>query len=387
MRTLSWKEVEDILAGATALGCGGGGDYEEGRELMRRAYDEGRAVRLAAPDELADDAVVCVPYGVGGLTVGDEAVYAGLEPPAEHPSVLAVRALGEHLGVEFGALMTGELGGTSISDAFFPAAMLDLPVVDADPVGRAVPELEHSLFKVHGLPIAPEAVVNEIGDTVIVTRVADDARAEALVRALAVASRNLVWVADHALQWGELRDVVILGAIGHAQHVGEALRAAREREEDAAAAVAAAGRRPRRLPRPRHVVRVGGARRLHLGRARAGRRGRGRRLLLPRLVQEREPARLARRRAGRDGAGPHLLLLGRDRRAGHQPAPRAGRGRDGRRRPGRAAVAYPGTASPRSARGTSASTSTSYRWRIAPARSDALPPGRRPTPRRRHAVR
>ena len=103
--------------------------------------------------------------------------------------------------------MTGELGGTSISDAFFPAAMLGLPVVDADPVGRAVPELEHSLFKVNGLPIAPEAVVNEAGDTVIVTRVADDGRAEALVRALAVASRNLVWVADHALPWGLLRDV------------------------------------------------------------------------------------------------------------------------------------------------------------------------------------
>jgi DUF917 family protein len=240
MRTLTWQEVEDILAGATALGCGGGGDYAEGRELMRRAYDEGRAVRLAAADELAEDALVCVPYGVGGLTVGDEAVYAGLELPAEHPSVLAVRALGEHLGAEFGALMTGELGGTSISDAFFPAAMLGLPVVDADPVGRAVPEIEHSLFKVHGLPIAPQAVVNEAGDTVIVTRVANDARSEALVRALAVASRNLVWVADHALPWGALRDVTIRGAIGLAQRTGEALRLAREDGRDGAAAVAAA---------------------------------------------------------------------------------------------------------------------------------------------------
>jgi DUF917 family protein len=240
MRTLSWQEVDDILMGATALGCGGGGDYEEGRDLMRRAYDEGRAVSLASPDELADDALVCVPYGVGGLTVGDPEVYAGREFPAEHASVLAVRALAAHLGVGFAALLTGELGGTSISDAFFPAAMLGLPVVDADPVGRAVPEIEHSLFKIHGLPIAPQAVTNEIGDTVIVTRVADDQRAEALVRALAVASRNLVWVADHALPWARVRPAVVEGALGLAQRVGEALRAARERGEDAAAAVAAA---------------------------------------------------------------------------------------------------------------------------------------------------
>ena len=240
MRTLGWQEIDDILMGATALGCGGGGEYEEGRELMRRAHDEGRTVRLAAPAELADDALVCVPYGVGGLTVGDPEVYAGLEPPAEHASVRAVRALGEHVGAGFAALLTGELGGTSIADAFFPAAMLGLPVVDADPVGRAVPEIEHSLFKVHGLPIAPQAVTNEVGDTVIVTEVADDRRSEALVRALAVASRNLVWVADHAMPWGRVRPAVVQGALGAAQGVGAALRVARERGEDAAAAVAAA---------------------------------------------------------------------------------------------------------------------------------------------------
>ena len=240
MRTLTWQEVEDILLGATALGCGGGGDFDEGRELMRRAYDEGRAVRLAAPDEVPDDAVICCPYGVGGLTEGDEAVYEGLERTAEYPGVLAVRALGEHLGVEFGALITGELGGWSIADAFYPAALLGLPVVDADPVGRAVPEIEHSLFKVHGLPIAPQAVTNEIGDTVIVTRVADDRRSEALVRAMAVASRNLVWVADHGLPWGEVRGAVVLGAVSLAQRAGEAVRLAQAAGEDAAAGVAAA---------------------------------------------------------------------------------------------------------------------------------------------------
>jgi DUF917 family protein len=106
--------------------------------------------------------------------------------------------------------------------------------------GFVEPELEHSLFKVHGLPIAPEAVVNEVGDTMIVTCAAGDARAEALVRALAVASRNVVWVADHALPWGDLRDVVVCGAVGLARRVGEALRLARESGQDAAAAVAAA---------------------------------------------------------------------------------------------------------------------------------------------------
>jgi uncharacterized protein len=243
MRELSWQDVEDILVGATVLGCGGGGDLEEGRELMRAAYEAGRAVTLAAPDELPAAALVMCPYGVGGLTVGDAAEFAGHPWAEEHPSVLAVRALGEHLGRPAAALITGELGGTSISDAFYPAALLGLPVVDADPVGRAVPELEHSLFYVHGAPIAPQAVVNEIGDTVIVTRVADDHRAEALVRALALASRNLVWVADHAMEWSRMREYVILGAISLAGRVGAAHREAHAcgGDEPAAAVAAAAG--------------------------------------------------------------------------------------------------------------------------------------------------
>ena len=240
MRTLSWDEIGDILAGATIFGCGGGGELAEGREYMRRAYDEGHAVTLAAPDELAADALVACPYGVGAMTVGDESVYAGRPFTDEHPGVLAVRALAMHLGCEFSALICGELGGTSIADAFFPAAMLGLPVVDADTVGRAVPELEHSLFYVHGVPIAPQAVVNEIGETVLITRVADDLRAEALVRALSVASRNLVWVADHGLPWGELRKATVSGSISASLAVGAAQRQAMSAGADVAAAVAAA---------------------------------------------------------------------------------------------------------------------------------------------------
>ena len=154
--------------------------------------------------------------------------------------MLAVRALGEHLGVEFGALISGELGGWSIADAFYPAAMLDLPVVDADPVGRAVPEIEHSCSRCNGLPIAPQAVVNEVGDTVIVKRVADDARAEALVRALAVASRNLVsrWPTTRSRGAGCAPRSSPGPSASRCAWEGRST--AQERGEDVAAAVAAA---------------------------------------------------------------------------------------------------------------------------------------------------
>ena len=238
VRTLSWHEVEDILIGATILGCGGGGELAYGVDLLRRVYDDGRLVALVTADEVTGDVLVACPYAVGGMTMAETDPYGDRRLSAEHPSVLAVRALSDYLGKEFGALICGELGGSSVADAFYPAAMLGIPIIDADPVGRAVPEVQHSMFAIHGAPIAPLSVVNEIGDTAILTDVADDERAEALIRAMAVASRNAVWVADHGLPWGELRDIAVLDTVSLAARVGQAQRAAVESGQDVARAVA-----------------------------------------------------------------------------------------------------------------------------------------------------
>lgn len=227
--------------GATILGCGGGGPLAYGTDLMRRLYDGGGEVVIASSDELDEGLVVACPYGVGAMTTAEADPYGDRALAAEHPSVLAVRALGNHAGREIEALICGELGGSSVADAFYPAGILGVPVVDADPVGRAVPEIQHSMFAINGAPVAPLAVVNAIGDTVILTNVADDQRAEVLIRALAVASRNEVWVADHALPWRDLRDIAITGTLGLAERIGRARRQAVDTREDVARAIAGAG--------------------------------------------------------------------------------------------------------------------------------------------------
>jgi hypothetical protein len=152
--------------------------------------------------------------------------YADLPIAEEHPALTAVKILQDYLGEPFSAIVSGELGGASVAEAFYPAALLGLPVVDADPAGRAVPELQHSLFTVHDVPITPQAVTNRFGDAALITRVANDSRAEALLRALSLASRNLVWAADHPVRAQLLKDTIIPGAISLAMHVGRAAREA-----------------------------------------------------------------------------------------------------------------------------------------------------------------
>ena len=109
MRTLGWEDVEDTLMGATILGCGGGGPLDYGTDLMRRLYDDERSVALASPEEIDDGAIIACPYGVGAMTTAELDPYGDRPRPSDHPSVLAVRALGAHVGREIEAIICGDL--------------------------------------------------------------------------------------------------------------------------------------------------------------------------------------------------------------------------------------------------------------------------------------
>jgi DUF917 family protein len=239
MRTLDLEGVKDILAGFAILGSGGGGSA---KSALRRLEETAAACdfTLAQLDELGAGAHLACVGGIGALAVGEDEVYERLPRAAVHPAVLAIEALAAHQGHGLDALLTGEIGVEALSDAWCPAAERGLPLVDADPIGRAVPEVQHSLFTAHGVSITPQAVATEVGDTMIVTNVADDERSERLLRAMATVSGNVVYAVDHPGTVAELRDALIPGAVSWAEQIGATLHAAASRGDDAAAAAAAA---------------------------------------------------------------------------------------------------------------------------------------------------
>jgi len=244
MQKLTRQDLYDILYGCTILGTGGGGDLKEGLSLIDRALDAGKEFILVGLDEVPDDALIACPYICGSispLTEEEERKYTGLPRIGEEPPLRAFKALEEYLGKEFYGVISTELGGANTAQAFYVAASLGRYIVDADPAGRSVPELQHSTFFVGGISINPMGVANEFGDVAIVTEVVDDFRAEALVRAMAVASKNSIGVADHVATGGELRGAVIPGAISYALKIGRAYREAKEGGSDVAAEIAAAG--------------------------------------------------------------------------------------------------------------------------------------------------
>ena len=241
MKKLTEQEITDILYGCTILGTGGGGDLSLGIRLVHECLDAGKELMLVSPEELPDEGYVAVPY-MCGSPASLENEGASVWPRLSYPeTLLAFRTIEEYFGKKFCAVISTELGGANTAMALHTAFMTGLPLVDGDPAGRSVPELSQTTFYIKGVSMQPMALATQYGDTMIIKNVVDDDRAEAIARAVAVASGNKVGIADHPVQARELRDSIIPGAISYAMKLGRSLREAQAEGADVAERLAKAG--------------------------------------------------------------------------------------------------------------------------------------------------
>lgn len=227
MKTLNEQDLLDILHGAVILGAGGGGDLEEGKGLVREALAAGKTFNLVDMKDVPDEALICTPYLLGAispLSSEEEKLYDGLSQVGTHPILIAYEEFQKVLGKSFYATTACELGGSNTAVAFFCAAMNEHFILDADPAGRAVPEITHSTYYLAGLPASPIFAANEFGETFILNNVKDDQRAESLVRALCKVSKNDIAAIDHALEMRVLRDALIPGTITKSLQLGRIWR-------------------------------------------------------------------------------------------------------------------------------------------------------------------
>ncbi len=236
MKVLGEQDLKDILEGCTVLGTGGGGSPEEGWKMVKKELDSGREFRLVGLDEIPDDGIVPMPYFVGSLA-GERVVSIYEEGEAAR----SYRLLEEYMGRGFAGVISTELGGANTAAALATAARLGKPIVDGDPAGRSVPELQHTTYYIVGVEMAPFSVVTPYGDEVIVSKVKDDFQAEKIVRALAASLKTNVGVTSHPVDGRTLRNSVVRDAISHALSLGRALRTAREEGNDPIKALLEAG--------------------------------------------------------------------------------------------------------------------------------------------------
>ena len=232
--TLTEDHLPDLARGAAVLGTGGGGDPYVGRLLVRQAIREHGPVTVLDPDEIADDLLVIPTAQMGAPTVVHEKLPNGSEP------ALALRALERHLGARAGATMPIECGGINSMIPLVVGARLGLPVVDADGLGRAFPELQMETFGVYGISGSPMAIGGERGETTVIDTGTDNRRMEWLARGVTIRLGGVAHIAEYSMSGADVRRTAVPRTLSLALAVGRAIREARERNADPVAALATA---------------------------------------------------------------------------------------------------------------------------------------------------
>ncbi|BBG02849.1 MULTISPECIES: DUF917 domain-containing protein [Pseudonocardia] len=233
--TLTPDDLPDLARGAALLGTGGGGDPYIGRLMVEQAMREHGPVTVLDPHDpadLADEAFVIATAMMGAPTVMIEKIPRGEEP------VLALRRLEAHLGRTADATIPMECGGINSMIPLLVAARTGLPVIDADGMGRAFPELQMETFGVYGVAGSPMVVAGDHGESVLIDTGADNHRMEYLARGTAIRMGGSALIAEYPMSGHDVRRTAIPHTLTLALRLGRAIREARERLHDPVSAIA-----------------------------------------------------------------------------------------------------------------------------------------------------
>ena len=158
MTLLDHNALEEIALGATVLGTGGGGDPTLGKLMAQQATAKHGPVQLLPLDEVLDDGWIIPTAMMGAPTVLVEKIPSGTE-------VLdAYRMLEQRLQCRAIATVSAEAGGVNSMIPIVVAATLKVPLVDADGMGRAFPEIQMVTPTLHGVSATPMAIADEKGE-------------------------------------------------------------------------------------------------------------------------------------------------------------------------------------------------------------------------------
>lgn len=224
------KDLDDLAFGAAVLGTGGGGDPHLGKLMAISAIRRNGPVEMLSVDDLADDDLILPVAMMGAPTVMLEKLPSGTEAKK------ALEMLASSLGRPVKAVMSIEAGGLNSTIPIAVAAEQGLPLVDADGMGRAFPELQMVTFTLHGLSATPMALADDKGNAVVMNTITNK-WTERLARVLTVEMGGAALIALYPMTGKQLREAALPGTMSLLTKIGKAAREARHAKADPVEAV------------------------------------------------------------------------------------------------------------------------------------------------------
>ncbi len=152
--------------------------------------------------------------GIGAPAVSVEKLEEGTEGER------ALRCLEGFLGAKIDALISAEIGGGNGLEPMITAAALDLPVVDADGMGRAFPEMQMTTFSIYGHRSTPAAICDEHGNLVLFQHTVSEVWFERLARATVVSMGGTAIGAEAPMRGRYVKRAGVPGTVSQSIRLG-----------------------------------------------------------------------------------------------------------------------------------------------------------------------
>jgi DUF917 family protein len=169
------SNIEEFALGCAVLSAGGGGDPAPGVVMATHAIHESGPVDVLDLSLLESDALIAPCGLIGSPTVAHERAWNG------HEGALLVSTLEDLRRASVSALMCYEIAGVNGLLPVLWASRLGKPLVDADGMGRAFPEMQQQAMHLAGVPASPVVLTNGRGSVIVVEAV-DNLEVERLAR-------------------------------------------------------------------------------------------------------------------------------------------------------------------------------------------------------------
>ena len=225
MKDLTIKDLEYLAIGSAILGSGGGGNPENEMLMAKHSIHQYGPLRLVDPETLTREDLVLPVAVMGAPLVALEKLRSGRE--FLHLIEMVERTQGRRPTV----LMPAEIGGANAFAPLSIAGQLDLPVLNADLMGRAFPQLQMTSCTVMGLSSSPAFLADSLGNTVRVEG-KNAQTVENIARHITMSMGSSCAVAFCLMDGEQAKSVVIPHTLSQAIHIGQVIARAKEEGKD-----------------------------------------------------------------------------------------------------------------------------------------------------------
>lgn len=216
MKSINCEDLSALALGASALGSGGGGNPRYDLMSTTQQLSLKGPVPLVKLEELDDDAFVVPMAFMGAPLVGMEKIPSGKELLA------LIEAIERDFGRKVTHLVSAEIGGGNAFTPINAASQLGLPVIDADCLGRAFPELQMCSCNLFGISASP-AFLSDAHGSVVKVISESPVEMENRCRIFTMERGSSAAIALYLMSGKEAKQALIPGSVTRAIAIGKIL--------------------------------------------------------------------------------------------------------------------------------------------------------------------